>query len=176
MDSLSRMTINIDDTPGAKLTDMKSKCRRMKAQQGLDLIIVDYLQLMDVEGENRNVQIGTITRQLKLLAREMECPVIAISQLSRPPKGSEARKPFLSDLRDSGSIEQDADMVIFLHRDDYFKKEESTKPGVCEVDIAKHRNGEVRSVELTWVGRYTKFADMAYASEESAAAGVTDEF
>ncbi|MBQ1484185.1 MAG: replicative DNA helicase [Eubacterium sp.] len=176
MDRLSKMSINIDDTPGARLTEMKSKCRRMKAQQGLDLIIVDYLQLMDVEGENRNVQIGKITRALKLLAREMDCPLLALSQLSRPPKDQKIRRPILSDLRDSGSIEQDADMVIFLHRDEYYTKEESTKPGICEVDIAKHRNGETKMVELTWVGRYTKFADRAFASEESAMASVPADF
>jgi len=176
MDRLSRMTINIDDSPGASVIEMKNKCRRMKASEGLDLVIIDYLQLMEAEGENRNLQIGKITRQLKMLAREIDCPVVVLSQLSRPPKDQKVRKPGLSDLRDSGSIEQDADIVIFLHRDDYYTKEESQKPGICDVDIAKHRNGAIGTVELTWVARYTKFADKAYSAEESAAMAAPADF
>ena len=111
-----------------------------------------------------------------MLAREMECPVMVLSQLSRPPKDQKIRKPGLSDLRDSGSIEQDADIVIFLHRDDYYTKEESQKPGICDVDIAKHRNGAIGTVELTWVARYTKFADKAFPAEESAALSAPVDF
>ena len=140
---------------------MKSKCRRMKAEYGLDLVVVDYLQLMTAEGrsESRQQEISKLSRYLKLLAREMDCPVLVLSQLSRAPELRTDHRPMLSDLRESGSIEQDADMVIFLYRDDYYN-EESDKPNVCEVSIAKHRNGETARRDLTWVERYTKFSDM----------------
>lgn len=162
LDELNNTKIVIDDTPGISLMEMRNKCRRLKAEQGLDLVVIDYLQLMSLQGktDNRQQEIGTISRNLKLLAREMDCPVIVLSQLSRAPEQRQDHRPILSDLRESGSIEQDADIVIFLYRDDYYN-ENTDKPGVCEVNIAKHRSGPTDKVELTWVSRYTKFSDKA---------------
>lgn len=162
VDELNNSKIVIDDTPGISLMEMRNKCRRLKAEQGLDLIVVDYLQLMTFEGktDNRQQEISALSRNMKLLAREMNCPVILLSQLSRAPELRQDKRPMLSDLRESGSIEQDADIVIFLYRDDYYN-ENSEKPGVCEVNIAKHRSGPTDKIELTWVSRYTKFSDKA---------------
>lgn len=161
---LDKLDIMIDDTPGISALEIKNKCKRMKMEKGLDLVVVDYLQLMTFEGkaESRQLEISALTRYLKQLAREIDCPVIVLSQLSRAVesrKGDE-KKPVLSDLRESGSIEQDADIVMFLYREDYYKKEESTRPNECDVIIAKHRNGPTDTVVLTWVGKYTKFSDM----------------
>ncbi|MBQ1396047.1 MAG: replicative DNA helicase [Eubacterium sp.] len=163
VDTLSKANITIDDTPGISVMEMKNKCRRMKAEYGLDLVVLDYLQLMSAEGksESRQQEISKLSRYLKLLARELEVPVLVLSQLSRAPELRQDHRPQLSDLRESGSIEQDADMVMFLYRDDYYTKEESESPGVCEVNIAKNRSGETGVVKLTWIGRYTKFSDMA---------------
>lgn len=162
VDELNNSKIIIDDTPGISLMEMRNKCRRLKAEQGLDLIVVDYLQLMTFEGktDNRQQEISALSRNMKLLAREMNCPVILLSQLSRAPELRQDKRPMLSDLRESGSIEQDADIVIFLYRDDYYN-ENTEKPGVCEVNIAKHRSGPTDKIELTWVSRYTKFSDKA---------------
>lgn len=162
LDELNNTKIVIDDTPGISVMEMRNKCRRLKAEQGLDMIVVDYLQLMSMQGktDNRQQEISTISRNLKLLAREMDCPVIVLSQLSRAPEQRQDHRPILSDLRESGSIEQDADIVIFLYRDDYYN-ENTDKPGVCEINIAKHRSGPTDKVELTWVSRYTKFSDKA---------------
>ena len=162
VDELNNSKIVIDDTPGISLMEMRNKCRRLKAEQGLDLIVVDYLQLMTFEGrtDNRQQEISARSRNMKLLAREMNCPVILLSQLSRAPELRQDKRPMLSDLRESGSIEQDADIVIFLYRDDYYN-ENTEKPGVCEVNIAKHRSGPTDKIELTWVARYTKFSDKA---------------
>lgn len=162
LDELNNTKIVIDDTPGISIMEMRNKCRRLKAEQGLDLVVIDYLQLMSMQGktDNRQQEISTISRNLKLLAREMDCPVIVLSQLSRAPEQRQDHRPILSDLRESGSIEQDADIVIFLYRDDYYN-ENTDKPGVCEVNIAKHRSGPTDKVELTWVSRYTKFSDKA---------------
>ena len=162
VDELNNSKIVIDDTPGISLMEMRNKCRRLKAEQGLDLIVVDYLQLMTFEGKTDNLQqeISALSRNMKLLAREMNCPVILLSQLSRAPELRQDKRPMLSDLRESGSIEQDADIVIFLYRDDYYN-ENTEKPGVCEVNIAKHRSGPTDKIELTWVSRYTKFSDKA---------------
>ena len=160
VDELNNSKIVIDDTPGISLMEMRNKCRRLKAEQGLDLIVVDYLQLMTFEGrtDNRQQEISALSRNMKLLAREMNCPVILLSQLSRAPELRQDKRPMLSDLRESGSIEQDADIVIFLYRD---YNENTEKPGVCEVNIAKHRSGPTDKIELTWVARYTKFSDKA---------------
>ncbi len=160
IDQMAKTTIIIDDSAQTVL-QMKNKCRRMAAKEGLDMVIIDYLQLMGSEGrtENRQQEVSKMSRQLKLMAKELNCPVVVLSQLSRAPELRNNKRPMLSDLRESGSIEQDADMVIFLYRDDYYNKEESEKPNVCEVNLAKNRNGEVGEVELTWVARYTKFAD-----------------
>lgn len=163
LDSLSKTNIHIDDTPGISVLEMKNKCRRLKADKGLDLVVIDYLQLMRADGkaDSRQQEISTLSRYLKLLAREMDCPVIVLSQLSRAPEQRPNHRPVLSDLRESGSIEQDADMVMFLYRDDYYNKEDSEKPGVCEVNLAKHRSGPTEQFDLTWVERYTKFSDKA---------------
>ena len=160
-EAIGNCSINIDDTPNPTLYEIRNKCRRMKADQGLDLIVVDYLQPMIGKTENVVQEVSQLTRSFKLLAREIDCPVILLSQLSRlPDQRVNNHRPVLSDLRDSGSIEQDADIVLFLYRDDYYNKE-SEKPGVCEVNVAKHRNGPPGTVDLTWVARYTKFSDRA---------------
>lgn len=163
VDKLSKANIHIDDTADLSVFEIKNKCRRLKAEKGLDLIVIDYLQLMKFEGkaESRQQEISNMSRYLKLLAREMDCPVIVLSQLSRAPDQRPNHMPVLSDLRESGAIEQDADIVMFLYRDDYYEKENSEKPGVCDVIIAKHRSGPTGDIELTWVDRYTRFSDMA---------------
>lgn len=162
-DTLSKANIFIDDTPGISIMEIKNKCRRLKAEQGLDMVMLDYLQLMTTGGrfESRQQEISNLSRSLKLLARELDCPVLVLSQLSRAVESRPDHHPMLADLRESGSIEQDADIVIFLYRDDYYNKENSQKPGVCEVMIAKHRRGSTGTVELTWLEKYTKFADKA---------------
>jgi replicative DNA helicase len=164
---ISDANIYIDDSPGITLFELASKCRRLKTQKGLDLIIIDYLQLMDGGGkESRQQEISNISRGLKGLAREMDCPVISLSQLSRAPEQRQNHRPILSDLRESGAIEQDADIVIFLYRDEYYHDKENqedenyNKRGIAEVIIAKHRNGPVGTVELSWVDRFTKFTDL----------------
>lgn len=161
IDVLSKANLYIDDTPGISSLEIKNKCRRLKSEKGLDLIIIDYLQLMSADGksESRQQEISAISRSLKNLAREMDCPVIALSQLSRAPELRADHRPILSDLRESGSIEQDADIVMFLYRDEYYNPETTEKPNVCEVIIAKHRNGPTGTVELTWLGKYTKFVN-----------------
>ena len=161
LDVLSEASIFIDDTPGISIMEIKNKCRRIKAEHGLDLVVLDYLQLMSFEGraESRQQEISALSRNLKLIAREMDCPVIVLSQLSRAPEQRQDHRPQLSDLRESGSIEQDADIVLFLYRDDYYEKENSEKPGVCEVIIAKQRSGPTGTVELMWLEKYTRFAD-----------------
>ncbi len=161
LDTLSRANINIDDTPGISIMEMKNKCRRLKAEKGLDLIVIDYLQLMSIEGkktESRTQEISQLSRSLKLLARELDCPVIVLSQLSRAVESRPNKRPMLSDLRESGSIEQDADIVIFLYRDEYYNPE-TDKPGECEVIVSKHRSGPTGTVDVTWLGKYTRFAD-----------------
>ena len=161
LDSFNKMSIYIDDTPGIKLMEIKNKCRRMKAETGLDMIILDYLQLMEGEkhSDNRQQEITSLSRGMKLLAREMECPVIVLSQLSRAPDQRENHRPVLSDLRESGAIEQDADVVLFLYRDEVYN-EETEKPGICEVIVAKHRNGPIGTVEVDWQGKYTRFVNL----------------
>ena len=162
LNELNNTKIVIDDTPGISIMEMRNKCRRLKAEQGLDLIVVDYLQLMTFDGraDSRQQEISALSRHLKLLAREMNCPVIVLSQLSRAPELRQDKRPMLSDLRESGSIEQDADKIRFLYRDDYYN-ENTEKPGVCEINIAKHRSGPTDRIDLTWVARYTKFSDKA---------------
>ena len=163
LDELHSSKIFIDDTPGVSIMEMRNKCRRLKAEHGLDLVVIDYLQLMQGDGraDSRQQEISAISRNLKLLAREMDCPVIVLSQLSRAPELRTDHRPILSDLRESGSIEQDADIVIFLYRDDYYNPDNTDKHGICEVNLAKHRSGPTDKVELTWVERYTKFSDKA---------------
>jgi len=158
MGPLSKMDIYIDDSAGISLMEMKAKCRRLKVEKGLDLIIVDYLQLMQADGrvENRQQEISAISRGLKAIAKEIACPVLALSQLSRAPELRSDHRPILSDLRESGAIEQDADVVLFLYRDEYYDKE-SEKKNIGEVIIAKHRNGPTGSVELVFKHEFTKF-------------------
>ena len=153
----------IDDTPGISITELRSKCRKMKLEYGLSMIIIDYLQLMSgsgKSGDNRQQEISEISRSLKALAREMNAPVVALSQLSRACETRQDHRPMLSDLRESGAIEQDADVVMFLYRDDYYNKD-TDKPNVAEVIIAKQRNGPIGTVELLWRPEYTKFVNMA---------------
>lgn len=158
MAPLSQANIFIDDTAGMSLLEMKAKCRRLKMDKGLDLILIDYLQLMESESrhESRQQEISSISRGLKALAKEMDCPVIALSQLSRAPELRADHRPILSDLRESGAIEQDADVVMFLYRDEYYN-EDSDKKNIGEVIIAKHRNGPTGTVELVWKKEFTKF-------------------
>lgn len=160
MSPLSQAKIYIDDTAGISLTEMKAKCRRLKIEKGLDLVLVDYLQLMQMDGrtESRQQEISAISRGLKALAKEMDCPVIALSQLSRAPELRADHRPILSDLRESGAIEQDADVVMFLYRDDYYH-EDSDKKNIGEVIIAKHRNGPTGTVELVFLKEFTKFVN-----------------
>ena len=163
MDVLSGTNIHIDDTAGISIMEMKSKCRRLKAEKGLDLVVIDYLQLMNPEGkaDSRTQEISVLSRNLKLLARELDCPVLVLSQLSRAPETRTDHRPMLSDLRESGSIEQDADIVIFLYRDEYYNKENTEKPGECEVIVAKHRSGPTGTIDVSWIERYTQFKDKA---------------
>jgi len=160
---LGEAKIFIDDTPGITVAEIRSKARRLKMNHGLDLIMIDYLQLMSGGGkqENRQQEISTISRSLKSIAREMNCPVIALSQLSRASELRADHRPILSDLRESGAIEQDADLVMFLYRDEYYNPEtvDEKLKGIGEVIIAKQRNGETGKVYLAWLGKYTKFAN-----------------
>ena len=152
----------IDDTPGISISEMRSKCRKYKLEQGLDLIIIDYLQLMSGSGrgsESRQQEISDISRSLKALARELSVPVIALSQLSRAVEQRPDHRPMLSDLRESGAIEQDADVVMFIYRDDYYNKDTDLK-GISEIIIAKQRNGPIGTVNLAWLPEYTKFANL----------------
>ena len=153
----------IDDTSGITATELRSKCRKLKIEQGLDLVIIDYLQLMSGsgkrKGENRQQEISEISRSLKVMARELNVPVIALSQLSRAVEQRPDKKPMLSDLRESGAIEQDADMVMFLYRDEYYNPDSEEK-GVAEVIIAKQRSGPTGSVKLAWLANLTKFGNL----------------
>ena len=150
----------IDDTPGISVSELRSKCRKLKQTQNLGLIVIDYLQLMNGSGhrESRQQEISEISRSLKKLARELDVPVIALSQLNRAADAREDHKPVMSDLRESGAIEQDADVIMFIYRDDYYNKE-SEKPGIAEIIVAKQRNGSTGPVELVWLGQYTKFGN-----------------
>ena len=158
----------IDDTPALTLLEMRSKARRLKVENKLDMVVVDYLQLMRSPdyAENRVQEISDISRSLKALARELEVPVVALSQLSRASeqRGGE-RKPILSDLRDSGAIEQDADLVMFIHRPEYYDREDESKRGVAEIMIAKHRNGPTGDVELFFNREYTRFDELSAREE-----------
>lgn len=166
---LSESNIFIDDTPGISVMDIRTKCRKLKMEHNIGLVIIDYLQL--VQGSNtrkngsREQEIAEISRSLKILAKELNIPVIALSQLSRAVEQREDHRPMLSDLRESGSIEQDADIVMFLYRDDYYNKDSEDK-GLTEVILAKHRGGSTGMVKLIWMGNYTKFADWANKFED----------
>ena len=151
----------IDDTPGISVTELRSKCRKFKMEHNLGIIIIDYLQLMtgSKHSESRQQEISDISRSLKAVARELNGPVGALSQLSRAVEQRPDHRPMLSDLRESGAIEQDADVVMFIYRDDYYNKD-TAKPNVAEIIIAKQRNGAIGTIELAWLPQYTKFANM----------------
>lgn len=155
----------IDDTSGITASELRSKCRKLKIEQGLDLVIIDYLQLMTGAGkrksDSRQQEISDISRSLKVMARELNVPVIALSQLSRAVESRPDKRPMLSDLRESGAIEQDADIVMFIYRDEYYNPD-SEKKGVAEVIVAKQRSGPTGPVELAWLSQYTKFGNLEY--------------
>ena len=161
MGPLSEAPIFIDDTPGISTLEVRAKARRLKAERGLGLIVIDYLQLMSgrSNSENRQQEISEISRSLKALARELSVPVVALSQLSRAPEMRADHRPILSDLRESGSQEQDSDLVAFLYRDDYYHPD-SEKKNIAEIIIAKQRNGPTGTIELAWLGKFTKFASL----------------
>jgi replicative DNA helicase len=162
MGSLSNAGIYIDDSPGIRVSEIRSKCRRLKQEHGLGMIMIDYLQLIQGSGnsgENRQQEVSEISRSLKGLARELDVTLIALSQLSRGVESRQDKRPMMSDLRESGSIEQDADIVGFLYRDDYYDKE-SEKQNIIEIILAKQRNGPVGTVELAFVKEYNKFVDL----------------
>ena len=160
--TIGKSKLMIDDTPGISISELRSKCRKMKLEHGLDIIIIDYLQLMTgrVGGrsESRQQEISEISRALKGVARELNVPVIALSQLSRAVEQRPDHRPMMSDLRESGAIEQDADVVMFIYRDDYYNKDTELK-NVAEIIIAKQRNGAIGTINLTWLPQYTKFAN-----------------
>ena len=164
-DRVSKASIYIDDTAGINVMDLRSKARRLKAEHGLDLIVIDYLQLMQgrarSSSDNRQQEISEISRSLKALARELDGPVVALSQLSRSVESRTVKKPMLSDLRESGSLEQDADIVMFLYREDYYDQETERK-NITEVIIAKHRNGPIGTIELFFQKEFTKFRDLSH--------------
>ena len=152
----------IDDTPGISISELRSKCRKYKLEHDLKLVIIDYLQLMSVSGrstDSRQQEISDISRSLKALARELNVPVIALSQLSRAVEQRPDHRPMLSDLRESGAIEQDADVVMFIYRDDYYNKDSENK-NIAEIILAKQRNGPIGTVNLVWLPQYTKFANL----------------
>jgi replicative DNA helicase len=160
---LSEARIFIDETPALTPTELRARSRRIaREQHGLELIVVDYLQLMQVPGtkENRATEIAEISRGLKALAKELDVPVIALSQLNRGVEQRQEKKPVMSDLRESGSIEQDADMILLIYRDEVYDKN-TTKKGMAEIDVAKHRNGETGTFLLTFQGQFTRFVNYA---------------
>jgi replicative DNA helicase len=159
---VGRSNLIIDDTPGISISELRSKCRKYKLEHDLKLIIIDYLQLMTGNGkssESRQQEISDISRSLKSLARELQVPVVALSQLSRAVEQRPDKRPMMSDLRESGAIEQDADVIMFIYRDDYYNKDTERK-NIAEIIIAKQRNGPIGTVELVWLPQYTKFANM----------------
>jgi replicative DNA helicase len=165
-DRLMKAPIYVDDTGSTSIMELRSKARRLKSREpSLGLVVVDYLQLMasDRNAESRVQEVSQISRALKVLARELDVPILAMSQLSRAVEQRQDKRPILSDLRDSGSIEQDSDLVFFVYRDEYYLGEESDQQGIAEIILAKHRNGPTGTVKLSWLRRYAKFADLAAA-------------
>jgi replicative DNA helicase len=162
-DKLAKAPIYVDDTGSITMMEIRSKARRLKTKEpDLGLVIVDYLQLMTsgASAENRVQEVSQISRNLKVLARDLDVPVIALSQLSRAVEQRHDKRPILSDLRESGSLEQDADLVFFIYRDEYYN-EDTDAQGIAEVHLAKHRNGPTGTEKLAWLNRYAKFADLA---------------
>ena len=160
---IGKSNLIIDDTAGISISELRSKCRKFKLEHNLKMIIIDYLQLMSGSGrsESRQQEISEISRSLKSLARELNVPVLALSQLSRAVEQRPDKRPMMSDLRESGAIEQDADVIMFIYRDDYYNKD-SEKKGISEIIIGKQRNGPIGTVELVWLPEYTKFANKAH--------------
>ena len=159
---LSEAEIYIDDTPGISVMEIRAKCRKLKLEKNIGMVVIDYLQLVQGSSKrlgSREQEISEISRSLKILAKELNVPVIALSQLSRAVEQRPDHRPMLSDLRESGAIEQDADIVMFLYRDDYYN-EDSEKKDIAEVIISKHRAGSTGTVELLWLGNYTKFVNL----------------
>ena len=158
---IGKSNLFIDDTPGISVSELRSKCRKLKLEKNLSMIIIDYLQLMSGSGrsESRQQEISDISRSLKAIARELSVPVLALSQLSRAVEQRPDHRPMMSDLRESGAIEQDADVVMFIYRDDYYNHE-TEKKDIAEIIIAKQRNGPIGTVELAWIPKYTKFANL----------------
>ncbi len=163
MGEVSSAPMFIDDSPNMTMMEIRAKARRLKQRHDLRLIVVDYLQLMTSgkKVESRQLEVSEFSRQMKLLAKELEVPVVALSQLNRGPEQRSDRRPMMSDLRESGSLEQDADLVVLLHRDDAYEKE-STRPGEADIILAKHRNGPTRDVTVLFQGHYSRFVDMAH--------------
>lgn len=159
-DIIGSSNLIIDDTPGISISELRSKCRKYKLEKNLSVVMIDYIQLMSGGGrESRQQEISEISRALKSIARELNVPVIALSQLSRAVEKRDDKRPMLSDLRESGGIEQDADVVMFIYRDEYYTKEESKEKGIAEIIVAKQRNGPVGTVKLAWLANLTKFAN-----------------
>jgi replicative DNA helicase len=165
---LSAAPIYIDDTSGLSPTQLRSRCQRLMMNRGLDLVVVDYLGLMrsDSEAENRQLEVSEISRRLKAIALELKIPIVACAQLSRANKDRVEKRPVLSDLRDSGSIEQDADVVMFLHREEYYNKDTEDK-NVAEVIVSKQRSGPLGTVKLAWISESTTFANLAKEYQNS---------
>ena len=165
-DEMSGAPLYIDDNSGITLGELRTKCRKLAQTKGLGLIIIDYLQLMNASKkvESRQLFIAEVSRALKGLAKELDVPIIALSQLNRAADSRTDHRPVLADLRESGAIEQDADIVMFIYRDDYYNPDTTEKPGIAEIIVAKQRNGSTGTIELVWMGNITRFANLSYES------------
>jgi replicative DNA helicase len=160
MSNVSNAPLFIDDSPNLTITEIRAKCRRLKQRHDLKLVVVDYLQLMTSgrKVESRQQEVSEFSRSLKLLAKELNVPVVAISQLNRGPEQRTDKRPMLSDLRESGSLEQDSDVVILIHREEHYDKE--ARPGEADLIVAKHRNGPIATIQVSFQGHYSRFTDM----------------
>jgi replicative DNA helicase len=160
MSNVSNAPLFIDDSPNLTITEIRAKCRRLKQRHDLKLVVVDYLQLMTSgrKVESRQQEVSEFSRSLKLLAKELDVPVVAISQLNRGPEQRTDKRPMLSDLRESGSLEQDSDVVILIHREEHYDKE--ARPGEADLIVAKHRNGPIATIQVSFQGHYSRFTDM----------------
>jgi replicative DNA helicase len=172
LDKIAAAPLYIDDSSNITVSEIHAKCQRIKQVHGLSMVVIDYLQLMrdDAHTESRQVEISAISRALKIMSKELDVPVIALSQLSRANEARKDKRPMLSDIRESGAIEQDADMVIFLYRDDYYNPDTADK-NIAEINIAKHRTGEVGTFKLGWQGKYTKFVNIEYGAQDTQTGG-----